>query len=140
MLELNFWAVLLCAILSMVLGFIWYGPLFGKKWMAVMNAEKMNEEEKKKMMKSAWKLYLIQFILTLFELYVLAWYIGTLSGISSGIHTAFSIWLAFLVPTLAGSVMWSGDKKKVAWNRFLIQAGYQLILFLLTGFILTIRI
>lgn len=139
MLQLNFWAILLCAILAMVLGFVWYGPLFGKKWMAVMNAEKMSEAEKKKMMKDSWKLYSIQFLLTLFELYVLAWYVGTLSGMSSGIHTAFSIWLAFLVPTLAGSAMWGGDTKKVAWNRFLIQAGYQFILFMLAGYILTIR-
>ena len=91
------------------------------------------------MKKNAWKLYSTQFIITLFELYVLAWYVGTLSGISSGIHTAFSLWLAFIVPTLVGSAMWGGDTKKVAWNRFLIQAGYQFVLFILAGFILSIR-
>ncbi|HTE48599.1 MAG TPA: DUF1761 domain-containing protein [Candidatus Paceibacterota bacterium] len=133
---INFFAVLVCAVLSLVIGFIWYGPLFGKKWMAMMGADKLSEEQKKEKMKGMWKLYLTQFLLVLFQMYVLSWYIGTLSDISSGVHTAFSVWIAFIIPTLASASMWSGDSKKVAWSKFLIQAGYNLVLFLICGHIL----
>jgi hypothetical protein len=70
--------------------------------------------------------------------WVLAWYIGTLSGVSSGVHTAFSVWIAFVMPTVAAASMWNNDSGKVSWARFLIQAGYQLVLFILVGFILGI--
>ncbi len=33
MFQINLLAVVVCAIASMVLGMLWYGPLFGKKWM-----------------------------------------------------------------------------------------------------------
>ena len=30
--EINYLAVLVAAIASMALGFLWYGPLFGNQW------------------------------------------------------------------------------------------------------------
>lgn len=29
-------AVVLAAVVSMIVGWLWYGPLFGKQWMALM--------------------------------------------------------------------------------------------------------
>ena len=120
----------------MVLGFVWYGPLFGKKWMSITGADKVDMERRKEMMKGVWKLYLTQFVLALFEAYVLLWYITSLGGVSSGVHTAFSIWTAFIIPTLAASCMWNNESGKVSWARFLIQGGYQLVLFVIFGLIL----
>ena len=34
--AVNYLAVLAAAIASMVIGFLWYGPLFGKQYMALM--------------------------------------------------------------------------------------------------------
>ncbi len=31
--SINYLAVILCGIISMVIGAIWYGPVFGKLWM-----------------------------------------------------------------------------------------------------------
>lgn len=42
--NINIWAVLACAIISMPIGAIWYGPLFGKKWMEIVG---MKEEDVK---------------------------------------------------------------------------------------------
>jgi len=28
--HINIWAILACGVASLVIGFIWYGPLFGK--------------------------------------------------------------------------------------------------------------
>jgi len=135
--EINIWAVLVCTILTLVIGFIWYGPIFGKKWMEITGADKMDMERRKEMMKGVWKLYIAQIALALLQVYVLAWYINTIGNISSGIHTAFSIWLAFVMPTIAGTAMWRNDSAKISWARFFIQSGYQLIIFIVFGLILS---
>ncbi|EKD23769.1 MAG: hypothetical protein ACD_81C00185G0007 [uncultured bacterium] len=135
MITINYWAVLVCAILSMVLGFIWYGPLFGKKWLEITGATKLDEIVRREMMKRANKLYVVQFILSLFQVWVLAYYIAGWTD-ASGLINALWIWAAFIMPTVAGSAMWNNDSAKVSWARFLIQAGYQLVLFVLFGLIL----
>jgi hypothetical protein len=33
MIPINYWAVLAAALFTIALGFLWYGPLFGKSWM-----------------------------------------------------------------------------------------------------------
>lgn len=135
--QINYWAVLLCAILSMGLGFAWYGPLFGKKWMEITGANTLDEEKKKEMMKNAWKLYLVQFFITLFQAFVLAYYLIVLQY-AGGAQNAFWIWMAFVVPTLAGVSMWNNDSGKVSWTKFLIQAGYQLAIFIMFCLVLEI--
>ncbi len=138
MLHINYLTVVASAVIALVIGGVWYGPLFGKKWMEAIGAANCTEEQKKEAMKGMWKLYVLQFLLVLFQMYVLFWYVGTLSEISTTIHTAFSLWVAFVMPTIAGVAIWSGESKKIAWNKFLIQAGYQLIVFLITGYIMGI--
>lgn len=133
--EINYLAVLVASILSMVLGALWYGPLFGKKWMQIIGAKPMTEAEKKQMQKQAMPLYLVQFLLTLFQVYVLAQYIAGWTD-ASGIENSLWIWAAFVMPTVAGASMWNNDSKEIAWSRFLIQGGYQLVLFVIFGLVL----
>ena len=133
--EINYLAVLVASILSMVLGALWYGPLFGKKWMEIIGAKPMTEADQKKMQKQAMPLYLIQFLLTLFQVYVLAQYIAGWTD-ASGIENSLWIWAAFVMPTVAGACMWNNDSKEIAWSRFLIQGGYQLVLFVIFGLVL----
>ena len=40
MMQVNFLAIIVCAVVSMIVGTIWYGPLFGKKWMKHFNFTK----------------------------------------------------------------------------------------------------
>ena len=131
----NYWAVLAGAVFSMVLGAIWYGPLFGKKWMEIIGVDPHDELAKKKMQKSAAPLYGVQFLLTLFQVLVLAHLIADTTKVS-GIERALWIWAAFIIPTLAGAVMWTNQSSKLKWSKFLIQGGYQLILFIAFGLLL----
>lgn len=133
--EINYFAVLVCGVLAMVLGYIWYGPLFGKKWLEVIGATDLDLEKRREMQKRAGKLYFIQFALALFQVWVLANYIKGWQE-ASGVENALWIWAAFVVPTLAAGSMWNNDSAKVSWARFLIQAGYNLVLFVLFGLIL----
>ncbi len=133
--EINYFAVLLCGFLAMVFGSIWYGPLFGKKWMKITRATPKDLEERKKMQKAAAPLYAIQFVLVLFQAWVLAYYIAGWKD-ASGIENSLWIWAAFVMPTIAGTSMWTNDSRAVMRARFLIQSGYQLVLFFLFGLIL----
>ncbi|MBP7842460.1 DUF1761 domain-containing protein [Candidatus Woesebacteria bacterium] len=128
-------AILVCAVLSMVIGFVWYGPLFGKKWMELIGSDPKDKKAIAEMQKSAGPMYLTQFLLTLFQVYVFAYYVKGWSEVS-GIMNGLWIWAAFIMPTIAGSVMWTNEKPRVKKERFLIQSGYQLVLFVVFGYIL----
>lgn len=129
---INWWAVVVCAVLSMVVGFVWYGPLFGKKWMEIIGANPSDMARREEMQKAAGKLYVVQFVLSLFQVYVLARFVAE----GTGLGTSLWVWAGFLIPTLAAGAMWNNDSSKVAWSRFLIQAGYNLILMVAFGLIL----
>lgn len=138
---INWWAVIVSAVVSMGIGSIWFGPLFGKKWGEVMGIDfsSKSEEEKKKMMKMMGPMYALQFVLSLLTLYILAHYIAGWQpqpGAIGGIINALWIWLGFIIPTIAGNAMWSGKPKKLAWSMFWINAGYNFILYVVFGAIL----
>lgn len=131
----NYWAVLSGAVFSMILGAVWYGPLFGKQWMEIIGVDPNDEVAKKKMQKSAAPLYGVQFLLTLFQVLVLAHLIADTTKVS-GLERALWIWAAFIIPTLAGAVMWTNQSSRLKWSQFLIQGGYQLILFIVFGLLI----
>lgn len=133
--EVNFLAILVCAIFSMVLGAVWYGPLFGKKWMEIIGIDAKDKKAREKMQKEAGPLYAVQFLLVLFQVFVLAFYIKGWEE-ASGVQNALWIWAAFIMPTIAGSTMWTNGSNRIKMARFLIQSGYQLVLFVTFGFIL----
>ncbi len=133
--TINYLAIITGAFLSMVIGGIWYGPLFGKKWMEIIGVNSADSDAKKKLQKTAGPLYAVQFILTLFQVLVLAHLIADTTK-AGGLERALWIWGAFVIPTLAGAVMWTNDKGKLKWSRFLIQGGYQLVIFIVFGLLL----
>ena len=111
-LEVNYMVILVCAVLSMVIGFVWYGPLFGKKWMELIGSDPKDKKAITEMQKSAGPMYLTQFLLTLFQVYVFAYYVKGWSEVS-GVMNGLWIWAAFIMPTIAGSVMWTNEKPRV---------------------------
>ncbi|MBN2344017.1 MAG: DUF1761 domain-containing protein [Deltaproteobacteria bacterium] len=134
-LEVNYIAIIVGAVASMVVGAVWYGPLFGRIWMNIVGVNPEDEERRKEMQKGAGPLYLIQFLLTLFQVLVLAHLIADTQRVG-GIERALWIWGAFVVPSLAGAAMWTMDATKIKWARFLIQGGYQLVMFAIYGALL----
>jgi hypothetical protein len=135
--EINYLAILVCGVLSMVIGSIWYGPLFGKKWMEICGVNSADLEVRKKMQKEAGLLYGVQFVLTLFQVLVLAHLIADTVKVS-GLERSLWIYVAFVMPIIAGCSMWTAEPAKRKWARFLIQSGYQLVLFVMFGIILTV--
>lgn len=132
---INYFAVLTCVVLSIGIAVVWYGPLFGKKWAEIVGGNFDTLEVRREMQKRVMPLYITQFLLTLFQVTILAFYIEGWKE-ASGLENALWIWAAFVMPTIASSSMWNNDSAKISWARFLIQSGYQLIVFALFGFVL----
>lgn len=138
--EIQFLPVLVCAIISMVLGMVWYGPLFGRAWMRLIKADPScftDPIKRKEMQKKAMPLYFIQFILAIFQIWILSHYIAGWTD-ASGLENAFWIWAGFIMPTVAGAVIWGNDSRKDMWQKFFISAGFQLVLFIVFGLILNV--
>lgn len=116
MIAINYWAVLVAAIVSMVIGSIWYGPLFGKQFMAATGMDKMSPEQKAMMKKRAGMSYFMQFIASLVTFYVLAQFVGGLAELTvgGGILVALWVWIGFVVPLKFGDAIWGG-KMTMFW-------------------------
>ncbi len=136
MVPINYLAVLLAAIASMVLGFLWYGPIFGKKWIALMRftPEHMAAAKKKGMGKQ----YSLMMLGALLMSYILAHavifantYLMT-SGAGAGISVGVLNWLGFIAPVTLGSVLWEGK----SWTLWTLNAGYYLVSLMIMGAIL----
>ena len=137
--EINYLTVLGAGVIAMILGSLWYSPiLFGKKWMklnGVTEADLADPVKCKELQKDMIPTMLIQFVMVLLLAYILTHFIKAWTG-SSGIETALWIWLGFIVPTLASSVLWTNETRSIKVSRFLIQAVYNLVLLIIFGYVL----
>lgn len=134
--PINELAVLAAAVASMVIGFVWYGPLFGKQWMALSGMTKENIEEAKK--KGMSKMYVLTFIGSLAMSYVLAhslFFAATylnVEGLNAGLQTGLWNWLGFIAPVTLGTVLW--DNKP--WKLWVLHNAYWLVTLTVMGVIL----
>lgn len=110
--SVNYWAVFVSAIASMIIGSIWYGPLFGKLFMREMGMDKWSKDKQKAEKKKMGLTYVAQFIASLVMFYVLA---GIITGfghttVSGGMMASFIMWMGFVVPIKLGDALWGGNK------------------------------
>ena len=129
---INYVAVLVAAVASMVIGFLWYSPaLFGKKWLKLM---KIKAKDIKKMQKGAKEGYIVAFISALVTAYVLAYFLGLLDIKTAveGAKVGFWAWLGFIATTQIGSVLWEGKPKEL----FVLNTAHALIGLVVMGAIL----
>ena len=127
--------ILISAIISMVLGSLWYSPiLFGKQWIKLMGISKkdMGKNKNKGMAKS----YIVLFISSLVTIYVLSMFTSLLgaSTFSQGMMIGFWVWLGFFATTMLGSVLW----EKKPFSLYTINVSYHLVNLLIIGGILAV--
>lgn len=132
--SINYWAVLVAAIASMVVGFLWYGPLFGRLWVQLsgMTDKKLKEAKKKGMGKT----YAIAFVSTLVMSYVLAHFVDYLeaTNISGAVQLAFWLWLGFFATVQLGNILWEGKPLKL----YLINVAHYLVALVVMSVILAV--
>lgn len=134
--PVNYIAVLVAAIVSMGVGFVWYGPMFfAKRWMKLMG---YTEKSMEKATEGMSKMYALSFVLSLVTAYVLSHVIVFSENyfhyplVMTGLTSAFWMWLGFIMPVQATDVLFGGKK----WELFWINTGYQLASLLAMGVVL----
>ena len=122
--PINWLAVVVGTVFNMVLGFLWYGPFFGKVWMAQIG--KRPEE-----MKSGGLLYLWNTLAVLVTSIVLALLIRGLdiTGWGSGALAGAVIWLGIGATSGLTRTLFEGVRPGV----WLIYTAYQLVGFAVLG-------
>jgi len=132
---INFLAVFVAAIASMILGFLWYSPiLFAGPWMRLMGVDCNDKAKMAEMQKGAGKLYGMSFIASLVSAIVLAKIIDitSVNTILYGMKVGFGVWLGFVATVQLTGALFS----KQPFKLFLINTGYQLVCYLAMGAIL----
>lgn len=132
--DINYLAVLGSAIASMVIGFLWFGPLFGKQWMKYsgMTAKDLKRAKQGGMS----KMYMVAFAGTLLMSYVLAHFVDFMQAKSlmDALQLGFWVWLGFIVTVLLSSVLWEGKPVQL----YLLNIVYHLVTISAMSVILTL--
>ena len=135
MTHVNALAVLVAAVLTMVLGAVWYSPvLFAKQWMAAQGhtPEALEQMKRKGMIRA----YAVSFLCYLVTAYVVALFAAYMQAMSfaQGLWLGFLVWLGFAATIGLTGNMFS-RKPIAAW---VIDAGYQLAYLLIMAVVLTL--
>ena len=135
LIAVNYWAIIVCGIINMALGYVWYGPLFGKQWAKMMGFDLNDKHKAKEMQKKAVPAYAVMFVCSLVMAYILLRFAGyaTAKTATEGAATGFWLWLGFVVPPTLSTSMFGGKNLKL----WFIEVGYYLVSMLIFGAILT---
>jgi len=127
--SINYWAVLVAAASSFVLGALWYGPLFGKVW---MKASGVTDEDIKNT--NFAKVYGVTFVMSVVAAYVLAHVVDRFdaSGLVGGLQTGFWTWLGFMFTVKVTDALFNRTSFALVW----IDSGYRLVWAVVMGIIL----
>lgn len=137
--NVNYLAVIVCVIAAMPVGFLWFGPLFGKPWARHMGMENMEQPGGAVMAKSmslfALGSLLIAFVLAhSIEVWrPSSWNAGQDEAAwNYGFNAALWTWLGFFLPIQMGRVAW----EQKGWGLVAINSGFDLVRLLIFGMIL----
>ena len=130
--DFNYLAVLAAGIFPMIVGALWYGPLFGKRWLALMEttAEEIQEGF------NPLKTYGGSFLLALITAFILAQLIAGLGDAGrvvsaagksgdalGGVYLALLALIAFILPVGYQSLAFEGRKAGLVW----LNLGYNAV-------------
>jgi hypothetical protein len=135
--SLNWLAVLVAAISTMVVGFLWYSPLlFAKPWMREMGYDPNDKAKTEEMKKTAGPAYAGSMVAGLLSAFTLALVLHGLRAedLHFGIMASFHIWLGFVATVQFTGALFMKQSMKL----FAINTGYQLVCYLVMGAILSV--
>jgi len=132
---INYFAVLVSAIVFFGIGAIWYGPVFGKLWresvgMTEAEAEKANPN----MAKSFGLMFLSALLMAVATAYLIDYLLKVFpdsSAVSIGLNTAFWVWLGYTLSYILTAPAFENRP----WSYVFINGGYWLVGLISTGLI-----
>jgi hypothetical protein len=133
--EVNYWAVLLAAVSSMIVGSIWYARgVFGNTW-GKLAGIKMDRKPTTSEMSVLLGLTFVASLITAYILAHLAFlsnYFFGHSFMQDAITTAFWVWLGFTAARIATHDLFEGRRKKLT----LLNITHELVTLLVMGLII----
>jgi hypothetical protein len=126
--QIDWFAVVVAAVLNMVIGFFWYSRwLFGKAWHNLSKVSEASLKGDKKAVPFGCVVSLvIAFFLAFFEAHL------DVTTVVDGLFLGFCVWLGFVATTQISAVVWC----KAPFKLFLIDTGCKLLSFLVMGGVL----
>jgi len=133
MFLVNYLAIVAALVAFTVLGMLWYGPLFGKKWMklAGYSASDMNTPEAKKNSVIGYIASFVSSFVAMLTLAVVLNLLGidnALGGLIAGALLSFG----FVAMTLVGEAAWHGKPAGL----ILLNSAYRILGFAIAGLII----
>ena len=128
--SVNWIAVVVAAVASMALGFVWYMAL-GNQWMGALG------KTREQIMASGNQAapFIIAFLMQLIMAYSLALFTPKLMGsttLVNGLIVGFHVWLGFVITSMIINHRYQGSK----WSLTLIDGGYLLGVLLVQGLVI----
>jgi hypothetical protein len=124
---LSYLATIVAAIAQFILGFLWYGPLFGKPWRSLMGVSQQSTSGGGMGMTTlVWTF--IGSLVTAGVLRKLATMVGART-VGAGVGLGAWVWLGFIATVMLGSVLY--EKRPV--KLFILNNGYQLVSLVVMG-------
>lgn len=107
--SINPLAVVTAAVISFIVGSLWYSPfLFGKHWAKLVGIKKT-----KKGMNYGWMRFLVYFAMMVVTSFVIshALLFTAVTTVAEALVVSFWIWLGFVAPITLGGILW--EKKPI---------------------------
>jgi MFS family permease len=128
--DVNWLAVLGAALIGFIVGFPWYGALFGKQWRAAVGvSEEAASNTNKKTMQ---RIFSVSFILQFGMAYCLAMFIGNGQGAVMAALYGFLAGLPWVSFAVAVNAMY--EQKPLSY--IFINGGYWTVTFTLMGLVI----
>ncbi len=125
--HIHWLAVAVAAIVGFPLGALWYGPLFGKPWMAATAITKERAQQANRA-----KIYCLTLLLNIVIATSLTMFIGSESNLQDGLFAGFMAGFTYVAAAFGITYLFEFRPFKL-WA---INAGYQVLVFSLMGTIL----
>lgn len=127
---LNFWAILVSAIVLWILGAFWFSPaLFAKPWVAAMGRQ-MDEKPHKPPVHGMVSSFICDLLIALVLTHFVVW--SGAPGFGWGAFVGFITWLGFIAAVLYPQRIYEGR----SFTYFFIVAGYWFVGLIIIGGIL----
>ncbi len=128
--NINYLAVAVAAVAAYIIGWLWYGPFFGKPWLKLSGIKEFKPAA-------------VPIILGLIGVFLMSWvfdqaliFVGgylKMTGICFALIGAFINWIGFIAPVTLGTVIY----EKKPWSLWILNNAYWLISLIVIGIILT---
>ena len=119
--------VLVAAVLPFVLGALWYGPLFGRIWMAPSGVSPAQIRDD-----NMARVFALAFLLELIQAILLRLLLGEDPGLREGVTTGLMVGVGWVATAIA--VFHLFEHRPTA--HFLVNAGYAVLSFAIMGAVL----